>query len=287
MPPVSPTAGITLKLPRHTLATWAFLVLLAAPFTALAQAQEAPGLDLSQPPETQRPAEEAPRAPSAAERERARKKEAEAPLAPGERDVALGDRVKAVQRKGFMKAHRFEFGVAFPATVNDAFYEKLGVGGKIAYNFEDSFALALRGAYFTSLRTDHAREGKLAFSSQLLQSELNGQVMLDGIWSPVYGKIAWLGSSIVHFDLYLLAGFGGVWSATSSAPRKEGPHIATDFGGGIRFYPKSWLALDGGVIATLYPDQPVTQVPSTVQKVVAVQFGLTFFLPTTFEYVYP
>ena len=104
---------------------------------------------------------------------------------------------------------------------------------------------------------------------------------LSSLWS------SWLGSSIVHFDLYLLAGFGGVWTATSGAPRKEGPHIATDVGGGIRFYPKSWLALDGGVIATFYPDQPVTQVPSTMQKVVAVQLGLTFFLPTTFEYVYP
>jgi len=272
------------ELPRHTLA---FLALLAAPLAAQGQS-EAPGLDLSQPPESARPADEAPRTPPAgADRARSSKTEAEAPLAAGERDVALGDRVKAVQRKGFMKAHRFELGVLFPGTVNDAFYEKLGLGGKVAYNFEDSFALALRGAYYTSLRTNHVREGKLAFSSQLLQSELNGQVMLDGVWSPIYGKVAWLGSSIVHFDLYLLAGFGGVWRATSSAPRSEGPHIATDVGGGIRFYPKSWLALDGGVIATFYPDQPVTQVPSTMQKVVAVQLGLTFFLPTTFEYVYP
>lgn len=201
--------------------------------------------------------------------------------------MAIGDRVKAVQRKGFLKAHRWELGAFFPATVNDAFYEKLGAGGKLAYNFEDSFALALRGAYYSQLRSNHVREGKLAFSSQLLQSELRGQLMLDGVWSPVYGKVAWLGSSIVHFDVYLLAGFGAVWSATSFAPRKEGPHLATDFGGGIRFYPKSWLALDGGLVATLYPDQPVQQVPSTVQKVVAAQLGLTVFWPFTFEYVYP
>jgi outer membrane beta-barrel protein len=274
---VSLTAGIRLELPRHT---FAFLALLAAPLAALAQAQEAPGLDLSQPPppESARPADQAPRTPP---------EKVEAPLAAGERDVALGDRVKAVQRKGFMKAHRLELGVAFPFTVNDAFYEKLGVSGKLAYNFEDSFALALRGAYYTQLRSNHVREAKSAFSSQLLQSELDGQLMLDGIWSPVYGKVAWLGSSIVHFDVYLLAGFGGVWSATSGAPRKEGPHPATDFGAGIRFYPKSWLALDGGVIATLYPDQPITQAPSTLQKVVAAQLGLTVFWPFTFEYVYP
>jgi len=280
-----------LDLHRHT---FTFLALLALPLLAWAEPPEAPGLDLSQPPPpSSRPADEPPpdaaapsKGTSSPDRARPTRNEAEAPLGAGESDVALGDRVKAVQRKGFLKRHRFELGVAFPITVNDAFYEKFGVGGKVAYNLEDSFALSLRGAYYTQFRTNHAREGKLAFSSQLLQSQLDGQAMLDGIWSPVYGKAAWLGSQIVHFDLYLLAGFGAVWSATSQAPRKEGPHIATDFGGGIRFYPKSWLALDGGVIATLYPDQPATSAPSTVQKVVAAQLGLTVFFPFNFEYVY-
>jgi outer membrane beta-barrel protein len=201
--------------------------------------------------------------------------------------VALGDRVKAVQRKGFLKRHRLELGLSFPGTVNDAFYEKVGVGAKVAYNFADSFALSLRGASFTPLRTAHVREGKLAFSSQLLVSQINELAMLDGVWSPIYGKVAWLGSRIVHFDVYLLAGLGGVWSATSIAPRSEGPHVATDLGGGIRFYPNDWLAIDGGLVATLYPDQPLTSVPSTLQKVVAAQLGLTIFFPFHFEYYYP
>jgi outer membrane beta-barrel protein len=195
--------------------------------------------------------------------------------------------VKAVQRKGFLKRHRWELGLELPVSLNDPFYQKVGVGGRLAYNVDETFALALRGAYYWSIRTDAVREGNLAFESQLLSSALRGQAMLDGIWSPVYGKIAWLGSQIVHFDVYLLAGFGAVWSSTSSAPRNEGPHIATDIGLGIRFYPRSWLALDGGVIATLYPDQPSLSVPSSIQKVVAAHLGLTVFFPTNFEYVYP
>jgi len=245
-----------------------------------------PGVDLTTPPESSRQSEDAPLPPPPAGAKRRAADEAQ-PIAPGEGDVALGDRVKAVQRKGFLKRHRFELGLNLPATVNDAFYEKVGIGGKLAYNLEDSFALALRGAYFSQLRTSHVREGKLAFSSQLLASQIYGQAMLDGVWSPVYGKVAWLGSQIIHFDLYLLAGFGTVWSATSAAPRAEGPHLATDFGGGVRFYPTDWLAFDAGLIATLYPDQPITSVPSTVQRVITAQVGLTFFFPFTFEYVHP
>jgi outer membrane beta-barrel protein len=243
---------------------------------ALGQQKEGPGIDLTEParPGVTRPGTSKTDGP-------------QAPLAPGEADVAFADRVKAVQRKGFLKRHRFEVGLDLPATLNDPFYEKVGVGGKLAYNFDESFAVALRGTYFWSLRTNAVREGNLAFESQLLNSHVYGQVMLDGVWSPVYGKVAWLGSQIVHFDMYLLAGLGGVWSSTSLAPRSEGPHIATDLGLGIRFYPRSWLALDGGVIATLYSDQPSQAVPSSIQKIVAAHVGLTVFFPLHFEYVYP
>jgi hypothetical protein len=78
-----------------------------------------------------------------------------------------------------------------------------------------------------------------------------------------------------------------VRSATSVAPRSEGPHIAGDFGGGIRFYPKSWLAFDAGLVGTFYPDQPNTSVPGTLQKIIAAQIGVTVFFPFTFQYEYP
>ncbi len=274
------------------------LLLLLAPLAALSQAQEEPGLDLSEPPPSQTRPEKAPLPPpppgakpgDAGSAKPATPRE-EAPLAPGERDVALGDRVKAVQLKGFLKRRRLELGLNFPGTVNDAFYEKLGVGGKLAYNFEDSFALAVRGSYFWQIRSAHVREGQAAFSSQILTSRVNGQAMLDGIWSPVYGKVAWLGSQIVHFDMYLLAGLGSVWSATSSTPRggpfPGGGHAAAEVGGGIRFYPNSWLALDAGVIGTLYPDQPIASAPSTVQKLIVAQLGFAVFFPFSFEYAHP
>ena len=174
-------------------------------------------------------------------------------LAIPEGDVALGDRVKAVQRKGFLKRHRFELTPLFAATVNDAFYQKVGGGLRAAYNLGDAFAIAARGAIYQQedlklapVRTNNVREGKVAFQSQLLSSQIYRLAMIDGIWSPVYGKAAWLDRSIVHFDLFLTAGFGLVWSATSfDGGGKEGlgPHVAADVGAGLRFYPLEWLAL--------------------------------------------
>jgi outer membrane beta-barrel protein len=269
------------------------VVAVASPAFA---AEEQPGLDLSQPPprdapkgdgeelpplDLSKPAE--PAKPAGAPREE--KPAAYQPFS--EKDVALGDKVKAVQRKGFLKKGRFELAPVFTATVNDAFYQKIGYGLRGAYNLHDAFAVAVRWTEYEKLRTDNVREGKLAFQSQLVNSDIERQVMLDGVWSPIYGKAAYLAGSIVHFDLYLQAGFGGVWSSTSGPPLDQGWHWATDLGGGLRFYPKDWLAFDLGFLATFYPDQPQPLLPATTQRVLAANVGVSFFFPTSFEYVYP
>jgi outer membrane beta-barrel protein len=195
--------------------------------------------------------------------------------------------VKAVQRRGFLKRNRLEFGVNLPVTVNDAFYQKVGASGRVAYHFRESFALMLRGSWYWPVETGRVREGKIAFSSQLLSSQIDGQLMADAMWSPIYGKVAWLGKRIIHFDMFFLAGFGGVWSATSGAPRDLGPHLAADVGTGLRFYPADWLALEAGVGATFYPDQPVVSAPSSMQRVITANIGASFFFPFHFEYARP
>jgi outer membrane beta-barrel protein len=272
---------------------------LVLAFGAPAGAQEVPGLDLSAPAkaaERKPKAEPAEAAPPVADQPPARSPTAEK-VAPagstaggtifGERDVALGDRVKAVQRKGFLKRGRLEISPILALSVNDAFYQKVGGGLRLAYSLQDSFAIAVRGSYYTPMRTDNVREGKLAFQSQLLTSQLYSQVMMDGVWSPIYGKAAFLGDSIIHFDLFLSAGFGAAWSATSDAPRNEGPHPAAEIGGGVRFYPKEWMAFELGLLATFYPDQPVVSVPATIQRVFVANVGVCFFFPLSFGYAYP
>jgi outer membrane beta-barrel protein len=270
---------------KHTRSRIAAALLLSAiPFAGLAQTL--PGLDLTQPPRPSKPPELPPAEPAPpASKPTA---ESSAPLGPsGERDVALGDRVKAVQRKGFLKRHRFELTPILALSVNDAFYQKFGGGLRVAYNLADSFAVAARGLYFEPLRTDNVRLGQVAFQGQMLSSQLYGQAMIDGVWSPVYGKAAVLGRDIVHFDLFLHAGLGLVWSATSTAPRNEGPHLATDLGGGVRFYPKEWLAFELGLAATLYTDRADESAPSVVQKIFVANVGVSFFFPMGFDYVYP
>jgi len=264
------------------------LLLLATPLAARAQ-QALPGLDLSTPA-ADRPAEKPtppvkpPPVKSTVEPGTALEK---AVGVPGEADAALEDRVKAVQRKGFLKRGRWQLTALAAPSVNDAFYQKVGLGGQVAYNFNDSFALALRGTYWLSFKTQYVKQGAFAFQSQLLSSQLDGTGMVEFLYTPVYGKFAWMGKQIIRFDAWIQVGAGAAWSATSGAPRNEGAHLAGDLGGGIRFYPLDWMSLELGVLGTFYADQKDPALPGTIQKVVALTVGVSFFLPTRFEYYYP
>ncbi len=258
----------------------------------LAAAGQGVGIDLNAPPPPDKPAPEEPAQPTPAKPSDKDKEKPKSSLetavgVPGERDAALGDRVKAVQRKGFLKRGRLQLTGFFSPSVNDAFYQKYGFGARLAYNVADSLALGVRGSYYSAVQTDYKKQGVLAFQSLLLSSKLHNELMGEAVWSPVYGKVAFLGHSIIHFDLYLVAGFGAVRSDTSLPPRNEGWHPATDFGGGIRFYPLDYLSVEAGLLATLYPDQTDRAVPATLQNVLVATLGVSFFFPMHFEYVYP
>jgi outer membrane beta-barrel protein len=267
--------------------TWALALLLLAPGVAAA-ADETQGIDLRAPAAAPAP----PPKPAASPTEKAPAPATGDALeaavgVPGERDTALEDRVKAVQRKGFLKQRRFQLTAFFAPSVNDAFYQKYGFGGRLAYNIQDSFAVALSGTYYMLSKTSYVRQASIAFQSQVVRSQLYGDAMLEGVWSPIYGKAAWIGKSIVHFDVFLLGGLGVAWSATSFDPRNEGMHPAADVGIGMRFYPLGWMGLELGLSGTFYVDQASRAVPATIQSVVTFNLGVNFFLPTRFEYVYP
>ena len=119
----------------------AIACIVAAASPALG-AEEQPGLDLSQPPKKDAPKQEGEElppldlskpAPPAGAKAGAKPQEEKPAYQPfSEQDVALGDKVKAVQRKGFLKRGRFEIQPLFAASLNDAVYKKLGYGLRLA-----------------------------------------------------------------------------------------------------------------------------------------------------------
>src|SRR5262245_49589063 len=65
-----------------------------------------------------------------------------------DRARVLGDRIKSVQRKMFLKRNRHELGVAAGLSLNDAFYQMFSVSGSYAYHILETVAIEGKFQYF-------------------------------------------------------------------------------------------------------------------------------------------
>ena len=195
----------------------------------------------------------------------------------GEKEITQEDRVKAVQRKVYLKTHRFELAGFFGATINDPFYLKTGESLKLSYFFSDAVGVGVRVMPMQVYPTDDVSRAKRAFSSRIFSSspELAGLVEVE--WSPLYGK-ATIFNSIIHFDGYILGGAGLVQTATSHATGGA-PRFGSDLGIGLRFAVKDYLAVNAAYVNLSYVDQPSGTTKTSLQNLQMPMVGLSLFLP--------
>jgi len=270
--------------------------LLAAPVQARAQAAGDLGLDLSgdaakkdepakpaakpvEAPLDNPPLEPTPGATPAKKQE----------LDVGERDVSTEDRVKSVQKKGFYKKGHVELSPHVGVTINDAFYTKYNLGALVAFHFSDNLAAGARFDYLIVQTTENVPTAKRELQSRLPVSKPKYGGALDFAWTPIYGKAS-LFNSIIHFDLFAIAGAGAVISQTSSSSStdpniasnplfNQGPHPAFDLGVGQRYALNEVVAFEWSVLETIYTDTPGGTGSSQVQRIMSLSAGFAFFLP--------
>lgn len=198
-----------------------------------------------------------------------------APPILGERDTTAEDRVKSVQRKVYLKKHRFEIAPYVSTALNDPYYSKLAVALRGAFYLSDTVALSARFTLLNVVPTSDERTAKSIFQSRIFFSNPLWSTMGDFEWSPVYGKVSFL-NSILHFDAYLLTGLGVVRTETSAG---RGLNPAGDIGVGMRFVAKDFLAVNVAVIDTFFIDQPTGTTQSVTQNLLMLNVGLSIFLP--------
>ncbi len=197
-------------------------------------------------------------------------------------DLTLQDRIKAVSRKTFLKAGRFELQPNVMMTVNDSFFRSFALSGRLAWHLNDSFALEIGGAYIPPFLVqkldpvDQLREG-LA----LINADNKPFALADvGLtFSPLYGKVALLGDSIINFDGFLSAGVGATFDNGVDLV-----HPTMNVGFGARVFLTRWLVIRGDVRDYIYPQDKADV--STLQNLMFISLGVGFYFPFDFEYQY-
>ena len=204
---------------------------------------------------------------------------ADAANRPPDRRKKLSDRVKAVQRKAFLKRHRLEVFPHFALDLNDPFFQHFIVGASVGFHLADSLSLEARGGAVVGSFEQSAIRFVRTETGSLLENppEFRWHADLDLLWAPLYGKISLFSEGILHFDTYLTVG-PGVFATDAAV------NPAVNIGIGQRYFLTDWLVARIELRDYIFLDARNGE--SDLQNLLILGFALSGFFPTSFEYDY-
>jgi len=202
--------------------------------------------------------------------------------------------IKTIQRKNFTKMGRFEASPHIAFVANDPFLNRYIVGTGINYNITEIFAVELN----MDFSPDLAEADWKPLTKQLIEenhvspdiSKLTYFGNLNFLFSPIYGKVAIVGRSIINFDIYGSFGMGMTRTSddlkaldtTTGDDRAEVTqhqmHPTTNFGGGARviFGQNIAARLEGRSMVYI---ETVNATTLEMKNNMILQLSMSFFFP--------
>jgi outer membrane beta-barrel protein len=232
--------------------------------------------------------------------------------------------IYAVQQQYVIKARRLEIMPYFAITLNDQFVSHNAPGLSLNYYITQVLAVGITGNWYQGLNADsdfnfqNRRAARIAVP--LNEYQVSGD--FNFTYVPMYGKFAGFGDFIFHYDAYIDGGIGLIRTRPIAVIDPDNRKfdwnnlINFDVGIGLRIFFNRWLAatleirdimyfekiesvtvpLGAAVTAAAgpgaYAQSPLnpdnwydkdTHFTNNVQ----MQVGLSFLLPTSFEYRLP
>ncbi len=157
--------------------------------------------------------------------------------------------IKALPRKRFLKIGRWEAAPHVGFVTNDPFINRYLLGAGISHHLTEVFAIELIGSF----SPDFGNGDWKAITRQLVEenqvspdiSKILFYANVNFQFSPIYGKVAVLGRTIVNFDVFGTFGTGVVFTSDDleALQAEDDPvavatqnqyHPTTNFGGGFR-----------------------------------------------------
>jgi len=204
--------------------------------------------------------------------------------------------IKILQRKQFMKINRAEITPMFGGVVNDPFLRRIIFGADITYYPTEVLGVELSGGFSPNLgEADWKGITKQIVEENKLSPELSrlmGWTTLSAVFSPIHGKVAVVGKSVIIFDIYgtfgaglafthddeqALSPDGGGLGPAAQATLKEF-HPTISFGGGFRAAFNETVALRFEVRSLSYIEV-IEATNLQLKNNVMLKAGVSFFFP--------
>jgi outer membrane beta-barrel protein len=212
--------------------------------------------------------------------------------------------ILVVVRKPFLKVRRTELAPFTSVTMNDNMITHYGIGGEFAYYLTDVLAVGVEGQYF--IHNFGEPFDLVARQARRLPTvnQYNWSAALDFHYVPVYGKFAVLDHKLVAWEVFFTGGIGAGQSEViprdTKFPGFTNILIEPNVGASMRFFLAKWLTVNIGIRDYLFIDhfEPTDRSPtmnataseakdnadSAFINNIMFQVGVSFWLPTTFEY---
>ncbi len=162
-----------------------------------------------------------------------------------------------VDNRLYERAGRFAVGLQLGLLTSEPFFWYNPVGLRLQYHFTDQASVEIGGSFMGTPSADGdiglqlfthkteitdfiAGERQAAFDVTTdLEDRFLWRANAVLIWSPLYGKLAFLNSKLSHFDLNLALGAGVVQVDRPSVDHKTSSTVISPelvFGGGVGFF---------------------------------------------------
>lgn len=120
-----------------------------------------------------------------------------------------------IQNRQYSKAQHVEIGILGGALSSDPFLSVKSVGGRIGYYFKETLAIEVIG--WKAFSSNSSAFDALQAQGLTVQTNKPKGFVGGGIdYCPIYGKLSFFGSSILHFDLGVKAGAGLTMTETGN-----------------------------------------------------------------------
>jgi outer membrane beta-barrel protein len=188
--------------------------------------------------------------------------------------------------------------------MNDNIVRHYSAGAQVNYYLTDVLALGIEGQYYQ----DQFREPFDLIARQARRlptvNKYNWSAALNFSYVPIYGKFAILDKHIVTWESALVAGVGGMQTEViprdTKFPGFTNLNVVLSPGASMRFFIFKWLTVNFAVRDYIFIDKfepkdrsamsnasaedAKKNADSSLINNVMFQIGLSFWLPTSFEY---
>jgi outer membrane beta-barrel protein len=146
--------------------------------------------------------------------------------------------VEVVQKRRYPKAKRLELAAFAGVIPNDAFVIALPAGLRLAWHTSEHAAWELSAA--GAVDVDTSLRSFLVSNDANLNAQVRdrqrARVDAAFVWSPIYGKFAWMNRSVVYVDVSLIAGAGAVYTVADYLSGAAGVRPEALVGAAVRVF---------------------------------------------------